>query len=159
VPTDDGFKLTIRVASSTVNIDMPVVDEVREACSMPNGRLAVFGRLNGGGDIAYDVYVINGATGAEVDALRAYSPAMSPDQHWLALRDFYPLHGSEPTEQYMLYDLTKDVEGNKVPGGDYPYAPRYGRTMYPATEKHAPFQAVPFPPARVHQMAGDGSFR
>src|SRR5207244_309948 len=100
-------------------------------------------------------YIVDGSTGTELHSFWARSPVISPDQHWLALREFYPAHSDvDISEQYMLYDLTKGAAGNKIPSVDYRYVPDLGRTMYPATEKHIPFESSGVPAEQVHYFGG-----
>jgi hypothetical protein len=84
---------------------------------------------------------------------------VSPDQHWLVFREYYPPQADiDITEQYMLYDLTKDASGNRVSGVDYRYVNAPGRTIYPATPKHAPFESHRVLPEQVHSFASDSFF-
>ena len=148
--------LTMRLNSSTANIRMGPVERVQEVCPVGGNKLLVFGLLND--PTANDIYLIDATTGAELDSFTVSNPAVSPNQHWLATRLWWPGFVDPPSSvQYYLYDLTKDAAGNKLPGVDYRYVPHLGRTMYPATPKHLPFENDQ-PPERKHIFEG-GSFQ
>jgi hypothetical protein len=148
--------LTIRLGGSAVNIRMGAVEHVLEVCPIGGNKLLVFGLAHD--PSGYDIYLIDATTGAKLDSFTVSDPAVSPNQHWLATREWEPGYVDPPSSvQYYLYDLTKDAAGNKLPGVDYRYVPHLGRTMYPATPKHLPFENDQ-PPERKHIFEG-GSFQ
>jgi len=136
---------------------MAVVQKIEEVCPLTGGRLLVFGQFGGGG---YIVYLISATTGVALDSFVVSTPAVSPDQHWLAMRDWIIPQSETPvTEQYLLYDLTKDAAGNRsLPGVDPRNMYRYGRTMYPVTPNHAPFENHGVRRDQVHSFPGGAFF-
>jgi hypothetical protein len=146
---------TIRLPSSTVAIEL-AADEVQQVCPLPGNRLLVFGPLNDRS--GYEVDFIDGATGKEMDSLWARSPTMSPDQRWLAFREFYPAQSDiDQSESYWLYDLAKDRAGNKIPGTDYGDMGSLGYAIYPIRRQIAPESRTPPSPETVHTFPG-GAF-
>ncbi|HEY1339910.1 MAG TPA: hypothetical protein VGF59_20500 [Bryobacteraceae bacterium] len=155
-PFDGGIDLSIPLTGRTVDFRMGAVDAIQQICPLGNGRLLVFGRFNDPNGLA--VYLIDAVKGVRLDRFSVRNPAVSPDQHWMALREYFPAFmESVPSEQYRLYDLTKDAAGNRFPGVNYAYVAGTGRTMYPATAKHLPFEHGSVPPQETHSFEG-GSF-
>ena len=157
VSTAAKTDLTISLNGSTAKVEMAVVQKVDEVCPIAGGRLLVFGGTGGGGHV---VDLIAEATGAVLDSFIVMSPAVSPDQHWLAMRDWIIPQSEIPvTEQYLLYDLTKDAAGNRsFPGVGPGKVIRYGRTMYPATPGHIPFENHGVGEDQVHTSWGESFF-
>jgi hypothetical protein len=151
VSSDTDFIFSIRLGSSTADVHMPAVEQIREVCPIGKNRLLVFGAFHDPN--AHVVYLIDAATGAELDSFTVSNPAVSPDQHWLAAREWEPFYVDPPSSvHYYLYDLTKDAAGNKFPGVDYGYVPHLGRMMYPVTPKHLPAEN---PPSGPHSFEGE----
>jgi hypothetical protein len=147
--------LFLELNGSKVTITMGGVNRVLQVCPLANGVLAVFGLFEVD-PTAYDVHLVDSNTGTELHSFAARSPTISPDQHWLALREFSPVHSDiEISEQYLLYDLTKNAAGNRIPGVDYSWLPPLGRTIYPATERHIPFGSGGLPSEQVHSFHGN----
>jgi hypothetical protein len=156
ISTELESNLTIHLNNSTVNIRMGGVEKVQEVCPLDRDRFLVFGLLHDPN--AHVIYLIDGRSGAELDSFTVSNPAVSPDQHWLAVREWEPSYVDPPSSvQYYLYDLTKDADGNKFPGVDYRYVPHLGRTIFPATPKHLPFENDQ-PSDQRHHFEG-GSFQ
>jgi hypothetical protein len=144
--------LTIRLADSVANIEMPGVGEVAQVCPIPQGKLLVFGSLDG----AYDIHILYASTGAVLDSDWVYDPAVSPDQRWLAYREFYaPQSEISLCEEYMLYDLSKTAEDNLVPGVDRRHVHGKGRVIYPSVPNAAPFEHLGLPENLCHQFRAD----
>ena len=71
---------------------------------------------------------------------------MSPDQHWLIIRKFFPVHMDVPyTEEYLLYDLTKDGAGNRQPGVGLDEPADVGRPVYPVGLKNTDIDNINVP--------------
>jgi hypothetical protein len=152
---DGKYELRLQLRDKTVTIEMAGVEKLQEVCPLENGRVLVFGLLNYPN--AHVVYLIDANAGTELDSLTVSSPAVSPDQHWLAARAWVPAFSSSiGSEQYFLYDLTKDAAGNKLPGVDYRFVERLGRVMFPVTANRAPFEDYRSP-EQGHSFAG-GAF-
>ena len=146
--------LTLRLPSSTVAIEVKGADEVQQVCLLPGNRLLVFGPLNDRS--GYEIELIDAATGKELDSLWARSPTMSPDQRWLAFREFYPAQSDiEQSERYWLYDLTKDRAGNKIPGTHYGDVPPLGYAIYPIWRQIPPDSRTQPSPEAVHTFEGE----
>jgi hypothetical protein len=144
VTLDDG---------SLAKIETYGADLVQQVCPLSQNRLLVFSPTNNDG---YDIRIVNKANGAVIDSFLTRTPLASPDQHWLVYREFSAPSTDLPiTEQYRLYDLTKDASGNQVPGVDYLYVGGPGRTIYPVTPNHAPFESPGVLPEEVHEFPSD----
>jgi len=146
-------ELAVRLSASTAKIPMPGVIRVDQVCPLEGNRLLVFA-TRGAGDS--DIFIVSGTTGAVLDSFLVQSPALSPDQRWLAMRDWITPTSQIPvTEQYLLYDLTKDAAGNRsFPGVDARTVKRYGRTMYPVTPGRVPFENHGVREDQVHSFGG-----
>jgi hypothetical protein len=141
---------------STAKIETYGADLVQQVCPLSQNRLLVFSPTNNDG---YDIKIVNKANGAVIDSFLTRSPLASPDQHWLVYREFTATQTDVPTtEQYRLYDLTKDASGNQVPGVDYRYVGGPGRTIYPVTPQHAPFESLGVLPEEVHEFPSDSFY-
>jgi hypothetical protein len=104
----------------------------------------------------YEIDLIDGATGKEMDSLWARSPTMSPDQRWLAVRAFHPTQSDiDQSETYWLYDLTKDRAGNKVPGTDYGDMYPLGHAIYPIRRQIPPDGQTQPSAETVHRFEGE----
>jgi hypothetical protein len=157
VSTNAKTDLTVSLSGSTAKILMPTVRKVEEVCPLTGNRLLVFGDTGNG---SYDAYLIAESTGVVLDSFIAFTPAVSPDQHWLAMRDWIIPQAELPaTEQYLLYDLTKDAAGNRsFPWSDPRQVPRYGRTMYPVTPNRVPFENHGVREDQVHTFWGESFY-
>ena len=143
---------TIRLENSTVAIKLGA-DEVQQVCPLPGNRLLVFGPLNDRS--GYEIVLIDAGTGKELDAFGARSPSVSPDQHWLAFRDFYPAQSDiEQSESYWLYDLTKDRASNRIPGTDYGDGDPKGYAIYPIRRQIPRDSRTPPSAEVVHRFVG-----
>jgi hypothetical protein len=133
-----GPTLTVTPTASTAGVRTPLNGRVRQVCVIPSGRYLLFGDT---GDDSYQVTILSGDSGSLVDQFDAYNPIVSPDQRWLIRRHFYSGHSEVPfSEEYLLYDLTKDAAGNTV-GRPTPYIENMrGRVVYPAVADGAPFE-------------------
>ncbi len=146
--------LAIELGRSTAKIEMPGDGVIDEVCSVAKNRLLV---LADPGPPVYDIYIIGRATGAVVDRMDAASPAVSPDQHWLAMRAFGPPSSDmNYTEEYLLYDLTKNAVKNRTPGAGDSMGP--GQVTYPAVPNHVPFNQYGVRPEYVHTFWSDSFF-
>jgi len=144
--------LTIRSANSVANVEMPGVGEVPETCPIPEGTLLVFGSL----DFAYDIYILNASTGAVLDTLRVYDPTVSPNQRWLAYRDFCPPQSEVSlSEEYLLYDLSRSAQQNRTGEVDRRYIDAAGKVIYPAVPNSAPFDNLGLPDNLIHHFRVD----
>jgi hypothetical protein len=140
--------LTIEVNGSARRIDLPgIQDEIQQVCAIPGARLVVFGWHGG-----YSVYIIDQSKGTVVDSFTSYSPIMSPDHRWLAMRRFYaPQSDFVVSEQYLLYDLAGGRDSNRDPvGGHTSWAP--GREIYPVVTNNAPIDPLDVPEPNTHQF-------
>ena len=145
--------LAIELDGREAKIELSGVQEVDEVCPLDGNRFLVFTTM-GAGDST--IFIVSGTTGALLDSFVVQTPAVSPDQHWLAMRDWIiPISQIPRTEQYLLYDLTKDAAANRqYPGAAPGQALRYGRTMYPATPNHVPFENHGVRADQLHSFPG-----
>jgi hypothetical protein len=147
-------ELFIKVAGSTSKIDIPGIGQIRQVCPLANKKLIVFGMVDAE---CYDISVIDEATGARQDSFGAFDPVVSPDQHWLAFRRFHAISAEVSiSEQYLLYDLTKDAQGNRAPGVGLHGVE--GLVMFPRVADHAPFDHYGLPPEKVHRFRADSFY-
>jgi hypothetical protein len=148
---------TLRLKDGTLKvIDLEAPEEVQQVCPIKEDRLLVFGAV-GGGDGPF-VWILNQVDGARLDLIGSRNPVLSPDQHWIAYRKFYGRFSEIFTDEYLLYDLTKDRAGNLLPSEVPAEGNPPGRQMYPATAKHVPFNNILYDPKRVHTFASDSFF-
>jgi hypothetical protein len=129
------------------------VVRVDEVCPLDGDRLLIFA-TEGAGDAT--IFIVSHSTGAVLDSFLVQTPSVSPDQHWLAMRDWMiPSSRIPVSDQYMLYDLTKNAAANRrYPGAASGDALRYGRTMYPVVRNHVPFENHGVEPEQVHGFGG-----
>jgi len=155
-PAGSHTVLTIGLDNRDVNVELSGVQSVDEVCPLEGNRLLVFA-TEGAGDAT--IFIVSQTTGTVLDSFLIQTPAVSPDQHWLSMRDWIiPSSRIPVTEQYLLYDLTKDAAANRrYPGVSPGTALRYGRTMYPVTHDQVPFENHGVRADQVHSFAG-GSF-
>lgn len=120
---DGGSKtVVLRIASSVLQV-----------CPIAGDRLLVFGYVGRDGPW---VTILSRIDGREIDTIASRNPMVSPDQHWLIYRDFYPASATLVDEAYLLYDLTKDEAGNRPPKLDRRLPRSNGRQVYPVTTDH-----------------------
>lgn len=145
---DSGTRVTMQLAKSVTTIEMPAVSKVEQVCRDIAGNLLFFGRLT---ELSYDVYIVNPVDGAVLDTIRATTPAISPDRRWLAYRAFWPRFSElEPSEEYLLYDLTGDAASNTSSEMDSPSLSERGFVAYPRVASLAPFFHAGLPPRFTH---------
>jgi hypothetical protein len=113
------------------------MEEVVQSCLIPGGRILVFGEE----DTFFNIEILDAANGAISDSLGGYTPALSPDKRWIVTRKFYPLHGVKASEEYLLYDLTKDREANRA-GTPPRDTDAFGRVIYPVVLNAEPYPNV-----------------
>lgn len=100
-----------------------------------------------GGAVA--VYVVDKAGPSVVDLFWAYFPAMSPDQRWIVYRKFYPLHGVDGSDEYLVYDLTKGPAQNR-PEDETKDTIDVGRVIYPPGQLNFPGSNINLPKDQQH---------
>jgi hypothetical protein len=88
-----------------------------------------------GGDGPH-VSIVSQRDGTVLDRIGSRNPMISPDQHWLIYRQFYPANVTIVAESYLLYDLKKDVAGNRPPELDARFPRPSGRQVYPVSTDH-----------------------
>jgi hypothetical protein len=107
--------LAIQLDGREAKIEMLGVQKVDEVCPLDDNRFLVFTTM-GAGDST--IFIVSGTTGALLDSFLVQTPAVSPDQHWLAMRDWIiPMSQIPRTDQYLLYDVTKDAAANRQYSG------------------------------------------
>jgi len=147
-------QLHVQLAGVDMDLRVPgVMDGLVQACQSAADRLLVFG-------IAsvlplYDVYLIDPTRQVLIDWFYAFNPMLSPDKRWLMLRRFYPLSGVSPSEEYRLYDVTKDAPTNLISGGDPSGGDGVvGKLVYPVVnpveEENGPTRNIDLPANQTH---------
>ncbi len=138
--------LHLRRGGSTADVALEdsFIEEISQVCPLSDGRLVVFGDVGG----AMAVYIVGKAPARAQDRFLAYTPAISPDERWIAFVKFFPLHGVDGSAQYMLYDLSKSAAQNR-PGqpselGDV------GAVIYPQGQENFPGSNIDVPPSEQH---------
>ena len=146
------LKAAEMTSPAAIRVTMGSVDEV---CPISQTRLVVFGNSNPATSIA----IVDQKAGKLIDWFYAYDPAISPNQHWLVLRDFYPPQSEVPfSEEYLLYDLSKDKSGNLAPNLTPYTADTVGRVIYPAVDQNTPFEHSGLPQNQTHQFRSDAFY-
>ena len=128
---------------------------VDEVCPLGAGRLLIFG-FNG---VCYSIAIVDRNSAKLDDSFDVYEPAVSPDRHWLLFRAFYaPQAEMEFSDEYLLYDLTKDAAGNTAPDRP-PYTENLrGRVVYPAVKDGTPFEQPFLPANQMHYFPSKSFF-
>ena len=120
--------LTVQGIPGKLVFPNPII-EVQEVCSLSRDRAVIFGLLS---PAVYGIAIINVSKLALIDYFWALDPLLSPDQHWLMMRKFYPPNIESPvTEEYLLYDTESDARHNRGPGVSLSDVTSVGRTVYP----------------------------
>jgi hypothetical protein len=135
------FTLQIRTGASTVDVKLGSVDEVQEVCPLANNRVAIFSRA--GDTQTYSIHVVDATNGRVIESFDVRSPATSPDQRWLAARQFFPAQMQSPMEIYGVYDL---VRTPSVTGGRGTEFFKRSNIVYPPPDD---------PDDATHEHAGD----
>jgi len=143
--------LSIRRGALTADLQFAgAMTAVNQVCQLPSGRLVVFGDTGAGSS---NIQIVDVNTGRVADSFGAYTPVLSPDEHWIAYRRFYPAQTVSPSEEYLLYDLTKTARQNragfKAEDMDAP-----GVLVYPVVASQKPFDDVSLPPSQTHSFRG-----
>ena len=128
-----------------IRLERSLIAEIAEVCPLSDGRMVVFADMGG----ALAVYLVNKAKASVIDLFWAYYPAVSPDQRWIAYVKFYPLHGVEGSDEYMLYDLTKTAAENR-PADEPKDAIDVGRVIFPPGHENFPGSNTQLPEDQRH---------
>ncbi|PWU11898.1 MAG: hypothetical protein C5B51_01810 [Terriglobia bacterium] len=132
-----GDGLTIELKDGSIKtIDLKLPGTVSQVCPLRGDRLLVFGEV--AGNDGPHVWIVSRIDGGILDHIGSRDPVVSPDQHWIAYRQFYPQRSVVVSERYLLYDLTKGREGNRILSDDPTYEGLAGEEVYPVTKDHRP---------------------
>jgi hypothetical protein len=133
--------LTIKLRDGSMKtINLEVASSVPQVCPIAGDRLLVFGTVVD--EDGPHVWILSQIDGKVLDHIGSRDPVVSPNQHWLVYRKFYPPRVEIVTESYLLYDLTKDAAGNRLRNEEPGYPVRPGRQVYPVTAHHIPFHIM-----------------
>jgi hypothetical protein len=140
---------TISVAGLNKTIDIPgVVSYITQVCPLPDSRLVVFGNSYQ----STNVSILDVRTGVLLDNFYATDPVMSPNQQWIVYETFYPAHTDERvSDEYRLYDLTKNATKNRVEGSNPEDSISVGSVIFPLVQNGV--QAEQRHEARSHSFA------
>lgn len=105
-----GFTATINPTNGEAILDYAgrkialdgINDEIWQVCPLPSGKVVIFG-FN---FVGFEISIVDLKRGDVSDSFLAYDPVMSPNQRWIAYRDFFPPQSQVLfSEEYLLYDL------------------------------------------------------
>jgi hypothetical protein len=110
----DQIRLSLNTGRTfDITNDLVFTRAVR-ACRLAHDQFLILGE-GGDGSFLPSVYIVDVQAGRLLDNFYAHEPALSPDRRWLAFWRFYPLHTDYlPSDQYMLYDLSRSSEKQRV---------------------------------------------
>ena len=129
---------------------------VDQVCPISKSRLLFFGSTIPG---AYEIAIVDQGASKLVDLLDAYDPVVSPNQRWMVFRDFYAPQSDVPfSEEYLLYDLTKDKTANRMPGLTLYTADVAGRVVYPQVNQGSPFEHSGLKANQTHRFRSDSFY-
>jgi hypothetical protein len=147
-------QLSLKIGDSVASLQLSAI-AIEQVCPLPQGKLLVVGETGG----ADNVNIVSQTTGALLDSFYAWDPVISPDQHWLIMRKFYPVHMDVPyTEEYLLYDLTKDKAGNRLSGVSLDDSEEVGRTVYPVGLENTVGDNTNVPEDKTHRFYSDSFY-
>jgi hypothetical protein len=146
-----------REATSTVSVHLKgeatasgihvLGTEVQAACTI-GAHLIILG-TNGVGDD--DISLIDLTSGKLIDSFLGLSSSLSPDRRWLVRRDFYPPQTEVNfSEEYLIYDTSKDASGNAAPHSTKYTVAAKGRVVFPVVDDGTPFEHNDLPSAQSH---------
>ncbi|MGA3094865.1 MAG: hypothetical protein ABSF25_00290 [Bryobacteraceae bacterium] len=144
-PSDEHVVLRIGRGNSASAVALPGywIAEISEVCPLSDGRLVVFANFGG-----TDVTIVDVAKAAVVDH---FDPAsMSPDERWIVYVKFWPLHGSEGSEEYLLYDLTESPVRNRADTREGANSTDPGRLIFPPGHENFPGSNINLPKDQQH---------
>ena len=145
--SEGSAKLFLGGGFATKAIDLPgVIDAVPEVCPLPNGQYLIFGETYNG----TNMLIVDVQKGAVADQIVGFDPAMSPDQRWIH-------HDLPLSEEYLLYDLSKNPTQNRQPGIELPNWTDVGRVIFPVGWKNTMWDTGDIPNDRMHS-SGSLSF-
>lgn len=129
--------LTLKLMDGTAKtVDLQLADGVPQVCPIAGSRLLVFGTV--AGEDGPHVWIVSQIDGSVLDHIGSRGPVVSPDQHWLIYRQFYPRNVEIVAEFYFLYDLTSDMARNRPRQQEPGHPVPAGRQVYPVTANHLP---------------------
>ncbi|HEX3681477.1 MAG TPA: hypothetical protein VHU83_02970 [Bryobacteraceae bacterium] len=127
------------------------VESVEAVCSLAANESVIFGVLAGGAPAGFEVAIANPQDGALLDSWDSYTPVMSPDQRWIALRKFYPPQTALTiSEEYLLYPLLKVQAEAHAPRNQSAEPPSSAIVVYPSGQTNAFMSNIGVPADQVH---------
>jgi len=131
-----------------------VNEDILEVCPLASNKMVAFGSTG----VGYQVNIIDTLHYAVADSFSASDPAMSPDQHWIAYRQFYPPQSEiNISEEYLLYDLNASASANRHNLTPYTID-SIGWAMYPALPGGAPVDRGDIPESKRHEWRSKSFF-
>ncbi|MBI1746463.1 MAG: hypothetical protein HYR55_07730 [Acidobacteria bacterium] len=130
-------RTTLKLSNQTTRIDK---------LQIAGDRLVVFGELSVRAGI---VTILNLQGGAIVDYLYGYNPSLSNTGRYLIFNKFYPRFApaEEMSAVYLIYDLSRTPEKNRLAEADPKDGERVGYPVYPETNFRQ----------KTYQILNDGS--
>lgn len=145
----DHAELTLTRNDTTTTIPLDGMTEIKQVCPLRGDKLAVFAYDSGSG--ASKIFLIGNET--VLDTITTAEGIIAPDQRSLVYRLFHPIHAEMlPSEEYLLYDLTRAPGANthySVDPNDANYGEQ-GIVIYPVVPKQAPFNSWDLPKELRH---------
>lgn len=128
-----------------------VMAEVQQICPVSSSEVVIFGVAT---PSLYNVTLADIQGRQVIDSFYAYNPVISPDQHWLIMRKFYPTGGisENVSEEYLLYDLKKNRVENRAPGIIPTDRADVGNVVYPLGQNNLLGDNIGLPESQVHHF-------
>jgi len=153
---DQNQSVLVSIASSAspqpVGLPWLGVTRIEEACPLGPRKIVLFATPW--------VSIVDLGDGTVLDSFIAYDPIMSPDQHWIVMRRFFPPQTEfVPGDEYVLYDLTADAKTNRRgQSEDIGTLGTPGWAIYPVLAGNLQIQPGDVPDADIHQFRSASFF-
>jgi hypothetical protein len=141
------YRSELRIEDARKTVVLPgIMESVQQVCPLAGGELIVFGIAS---PALYNIAIVRLADGSLVDSFLGFEPVLAPNRRWLVRRKFYPAQ-AVTSEEYLLYDTTRDGAYNRSPGIGRDDADLVGTVIYPEVRGGEPFYNVNLPRTETH---------